>query len=323
MNLSTAVEVAISLAFVYIFLSLICLGVSEVITRFWNLRSRGLANGIKKLLGSEDVKLLEDVVGQFMPRSPRTEMPSRPEKNLHRWLPGSIPNRTFALAFIQAVARDDTERRYPLNGLRDRVAELAKANPRFRPLLAALDEAQAGKEAVVKAVEKWFDEAMVTATEWYRRNIQLLTFVLAGVVTIALNADTLVMARVLWHDSSMRTAIVAAAEEQAKAFAEYDSTIAQLDSTRRDSALAARRREFVSQAGDLRLPIGWTDPGFRPNGRPGDAVFWPLALRWVLKGAGWLVTAAAVSLGAPFWFDLLMRLTGLKAALKKKEESRE
>ena len=41
---------------------------------------------------------------------------------------------------------------------------------------------------------------------------------------------------------------------------------------------------------------------------------------WLRKVAGWLLTAFAVSLGAPFWFDLLNRFINLRVSGKAPEE---
>jgi hypothetical protein len=41
------------------------------------------------------------------------------------------------------------------------------------------------------------------------------------------------------------------------------------------------------------------------------------ATAWVLKALGWLITALAVSLGGPFWFELLNRLVDMRGAGKK------
>ena len=49
------------------------------------------------------------------------------------------------------------------------------------------------------------------------------------------------------------------------------------------------------------LPLGW-------DGMPDDFVGW---FKTVL---GWLITIAAVSLGAPFWFDLLGKVANLRGA---------
>jgi len=40
---------------------------------------------------------------------------------------------------------------------------------------------------------------------------------------------------------------------------------------------------------------------------------------WFLKILGWLITALAISFGAPFWFDLLNRLVDLRGSGKKPE----
>jgi hypothetical protein len=51
---------------------------------------------------------------------------------------------------------------------------------------------------------------------------------------------------------------------------------------------------------ELKLPIGWSDQNTR-----GDTLS---------RLAGWLVTIAALSLGAPFWFDALGKLARLRGA---------
>jgi hypothetical protein len=37
-------------------------------------------------------------------------------------------------------------------------------------------------------------------------------------------------------------------------------------------------------------------------------------------GIGWLLTAIATALGAPFWFDLLNRVTNVRQSMRKPEE---
>jgi hypothetical protein len=45
--------------------------------------------------------------------------------------------------------------------------------------------------------------------------------------------------------------------------------------------------------------------------------------QWFTKVLGFLITGVAASLGAPFWFDILNRLLGLKSAQKPKKEEKE
>ena len=67
---------------------------------------------------------------------------------------------------------------------------------------------------------------------------------------------------------------------------------------------AAETIEEVADAADqlteLGLPIGWSD-------QQRDGVW------WLLHILGWILTAALISVGAPFWFDLLSRLTAVRS----------
>jgi len=72
----------------------------------------------------------------------------------------------------------------------------------------------------------------------------------------------------------------------------------------------------------LNLPIGWTAvddpqrtwPGWSPSG------WWEQIQRHWL---GWLLTTLAISLGAPFWFDLLNKFIVIRSAVKPHEKSPE
>jgi hypothetical protein len=66
------------------------------------------------------------------------------------------------------------------------------------------------------------------------------------------------------------------------------------------------------------LPIGWN----RQVSDPAD----PRSIyitpgQWVLRVLGWLVTALALSLGAPFWFDMLNKFMVVRSTIKPKEKS--
>ena len=61
------------------------------------------------------------------------------------------------------------------------------------------------------------------------------------------------------------------------------------------------------------FPLGWMDADLKV----GDALWW----LFKLIGLGW--TAIALSLGAPFWFDLLQKIMSLRAAGSKPASSTE
>ena len=51
-----------------------------------------------------------------------------------------------------------------------------------------------------------------------------------------------------------------------------------------------------------------------------DPIGWTWYLLY-LHALGWLITAAAISLGAPFWFDTLNRFMVVRSTVKPKEKS--
>jgi hypothetical protein len=90
---------------------------------------------------------------------------------------------------------------------------------------------------------------------------------------------------------------------------------------------------------ELGLPIGWVSPGaaeadspranaefrVRPSGSSllhFDTAAWKKLVQLVrTHGIGWLLTALAASLGAPFWFDLLSKFMNVRQAGERPKPS--
>ena len=70
----------------------------------------------------------------------------------------------------------------------------------------------------------------------------------------------------------------------------------------------------------LGLPIGWTQS---PADENDPRSLYIHAQRWPVRIVGWLLTAFAVSLGAPFWFDMLNKFVVVRSTVKPHEKSRE
>jgi hypothetical protein len=79
------------------------------------------------------------------------------------------------------------------------------------------------------------------------------------------------------------------------------------------------------QSGNLdraKLPPSWSADACTTETWPCNPVSWSFHLLF-LHGIGWLITAAAISLGAPFWFDTLNRFMVVRSTVKPKEKSPE
>jgi hypothetical protein len=146
---------------------------------------------------------------------------------------------------------------------------------------------------------------MERVSGWYKRDAQRNALILACVITVALNADTVRIAKTLWTSPTVSAVVV----EQAKARAErsanpQDPAAAPAPPTAPMQALTDQEQALLGEV------TGWSGDPMPPHGNVLDWVW--LALRTHLLG--WVLTAIAVSLGAPFWFDTLNRFINLRSA---------
>jgi hypothetical protein len=167
-------------------------------------------------------------------------------------------------------------------------------------LLALIQNVNSDLASAQKAIEGWFDDTMDRVTGWYKRHSQIWTVLFAVVVTVLTNADTIRITRQLWTDPVARAKIL----ENAKLRAAQQAQ----NQTSSPSALASDEQSLL---GSL---IG---KPYRPPGQGEDPTIW-----WLEHLLGLVLTAIAVSLGAPFWFDLLKKLMNLRTAGKSPDEKK-
>ena len=154
-------------------------------------------------------------------------------------------------------------------------------------LLTAIDVADGDLNAARTMLEHWYDDAMDRVSSWYKRSTQMILFLIGLAFAVVINVDTIAVTRYLSHDSAAREAIVARAQ----------AAVA-------DTAYLARSyAQAKADLDSLKLPIGW-EAAIVAN-RP-----------WYTRILGWLITALAVTMGAPFWFDLLNKVTAVRSAVK-------
>jgi len=207
--------------------------------------------------------------------------------------PSQIPSQLFARAvFDVLVPPPPTPGSTPDEAAIANAVDLAAAklpDPAKATLVSILR--QAGPQLAQKraAVEAWFDDAMDRLSGVYKRQVQWVTLGLGALAVVVLNVDTIAIASALWHDQGIRAAVTGAAQQASGAMA-------------MDNA--------VNTLYDFGLPIGWSV-------LPIDAAMWGM------KAAGLALSILAVSLGAPFWFDLLNRLANLRASGPKPETAAE
>lgn len=294
---SEPLDVAIGLIFTFLLLGLICSVVNELIARLIALRSRTLEVGIRNLLSGKDANAKE-FSEAFYEHSLI--------KGLYRkgWFdkifkrkgrPSYIPNPTFAIALLDILKSDDKTTSEPVKEFLKVVAALPESDMK-NALITLIDGTEKGIEQVQKKIEVWFNNTMERITGWYKRKIQMIGLSVAIAITTGMNVDTFLIANSLYRDPTLRASIVASATEALNKTPETD-TLSFMKSV----------KQIQGEIDRLGLPMGWSDQRYIPHHFGG----------WLKKIFGWLFTALAVSLGAPFWFDILSKIVQLRSTGKE------
>jgi hypothetical protein len=287
---SQVLEVGIGVIFFYLILSIGFTAFNEMISLVIARRSKDLKKGIGQLL--QDPQRIDAFYKHPLIKSLSKD-----------GTPSYIPSRTFAVAIMSTVGETVTG----YEEIRSRLAA-EKNNPVSRQLLALVEAAQGDMEKVLKNIENWFDHTMERVSGWYKRWTMMITFWSALVLCFLLNADSIMVAKLLWSDAGFRASVDKSAITVSKN--------AQIVSTDPHAAIdsAGKFLYAVQQYHDANFPLGWADSDQNvvvsqqasvlrvfPSGKPtAETLRW-----WLYKVAGILFTVFAVMLGAPFWFDVL------------------
>jgi hypothetical protein len=328
---NAALDVAIGLVIMYLILSLVCTVVNEYIASKLNLRSRSLQDSLLELIDDQNVRTrfyehgliagtnraLVRASALFGAGATGTGQgpAAAPAPRDH---PSYIASTTFVLALMGSLTGSDVA-----GGDVPQFAELQAAIRKLPPsrvksaLVASLATSQGDFDRFRASVATWFDDSMDRLSGAYKRNLKRISILVGCAIAVIVNADSFQVGRTLWSDSALRAEMVQVADTTSK--------------SRSDQAnYSAIMREFQSANDRLRpLPVGWPVCGNQSAGSaaasavtdsrdacpPRDQMMW----FGLTKLLGWFATGLALSLGAPFWFDLLSRFINIRSAGIKPE----
>ena len=321
---SQVLDVIVGLVFVYLLLSIICTSVNEMIVSLFSLRGRTLAKGIANLLADKQMNGLEKLIYDH----PLVQSLYRGSRK-----PSFIPSHTFAQAFLDGIAPGKDDAKATMSDIRTAVNGLPDDSELKRILLVFLRQSGDDFEKFQNNIETWFDDAMARVSGWYKRQSQIIILVLAFLITGITNADTLRIVTQLSADPALRAAVAS----QAKGFAGQrgNEAIQPPKTAGQDSSPSAGKdggastvQPQSSTTGDQQETLRKTLQSVQQTGIHFGWETMPEKWEWVDKAIGLLLTAIAVSLGAPFWFDILdkvikMRSSGAVPETKKKNAKKE
>lgn len=344
MQLDAIIEVAIGLVFAWIVLSLGVMQVQEWISKLFQWRAKSLEQAILDMFRGE-----KGLVDQFYNHPFIKELCKLDKDGKIVKKPDFIPNDVFGkvgFEILMSAGKSEQEAPSPESvsfGMMSTGVEQAKAsvNPelartmdRLFPGMGQPTEIGAisfglgetvqdiGKKAneYRKNVEGWFDKVMNQSSDWYKDNAQKWALVIGIALAILLNIDSVNIANTLWRDPAIRQALVAQAstsqpDEGTPTVGEIPDYFAALtlpigwatvpaeDPAACASFVTADKRYAIKSGNECRLLVNV----------PKANDFWG----WVAKALGLLISGAAAMQGAPFWFDILKKLIGLRPGQKQ------
>ncbi|WP_214416331.1 hypothetical protein [Sphaerisporangium fuscum] len=331
---SVYLDLAIGLVLAFLLFSMLVSGVNEGLVRLLGIRSKFLWAYLRDTLDGPDGKKswIPSSVAEVFARLPFGGKDARPsfsplpapvESAATTWSGrlyerlreidhrkdgktsiASIPPARFAVAMMEIVTGE--------GGVAPMLANLKDAHsPLYGPLQGIWDTARGDLDAFRKGVEEWFDGEMQRLTMLYRRYVRWVIAALGLVLTLLFSMDSLEYGKAILTDNAIRAQVAAVADGGAQSLAGLRDRCPDHPAdpygcvTEVLSAPA-----FVNIVGNapvsVRIP-GDGSPSWSWNGGQ-----WLHRLLTPGHWPGFLITFFALLFGAPFWWDIFRRLTGIR-----------
>ena len=282
-------NVVIGLVLIFLLYSLFATTVLELVSSILAFRGRNLEKALRNMLDGGGDQLFRE-----FKENPMYQQLSGKFIGKHS-PPSYLSSEKFRSILFQILNKDQKE-----GEIASHIEQLPDGG--LKPVLRQiLNDAQQDQEEFKQKVELWFNDVMDRASGWYKRHVQKVLVLLGLGIAVAFNVDSLQIYAQLSRDPDAANRV---ALEAAKVVAGRENPEAEEPQALREEVyeLLAQNLEVLKSP----LGIGW------------DSV--PLAkmdwLDWLFKLFGWFVTALAISLGAPFWFDLLKKAVNIRSSGK-------
>jgi len=295
-------QVVIGLVFVLLLLSLLATTMMELIASAFSLRGKNLERALKNMLDATDVD--ERVLNAFKSNALYKQLSYRYGRK--RYAPSYISAKSFESIFMEIMLDGKN-----FEALQDQIDTLPDGDLKH-VLQQFLNEAEGDAVAFKERIRTWYDDIMDRASGWYKRNTQKILVGVGFFIAVVFNADTLAIYERLESDPETLQTVLNLAEDYANR-REGTEITAPNTSPAFNESLNKLEGLVDDQIESIKSPLGlgWKNVDW-------SEVTWYDVLTKLL---GWIVTALAVSLGAPFWFDLLRKLVSIRNAGKKPEKA--
>ena len=333
------IDIAVGVVLVWFLLAVTVAIVNELVNRLLAVRSKQLWHALGQILDGDPAKGLVSSALQL----PGNALDARP-MSPHPSDATSCTQRLYATSTIQALENHPDEatrtriNHIPTSVFSQAIIEMATVGPQAAESIHAfIDDLPAGRfkhqlqaiattagddvKAFQAGVERWFDGQMARLSAIYRSQVRLVVTVLGVIVAfvafaVGLRVDSLRLVTDLQRNENLRAAYATTAgavapltnaELAAKGCPPAGGTTA--TTTAPDIACVAAG---LGQAKGIDMSFA-REETVRPGQSFGAGIVDRLSSLYDWRRiVGLVVTIAAISFGAPFWWDVLRRLVGLR-----------
>jgi len=248
--------------------------------------------------------------------------------------PSYLSSETFATALIQELKEElkgmlDNPQNASTSGaiktIKNKIEDSEKIPTSLKETLmtladrASLKASEADNKLLVfqKEIETWFDRSMDRASGVYKRNTQLLCFFLGFAIAIMFNLDSLFLVQRLSHDTAMRTALAGGAETIVKESKSKEQNSQSFNPEKLEENINSLlgNSSFITpitENADNLMSCPDKEQTICPSS---EKKFNPLKIFPTV--VGWIITALAIYMGAPFWFEILGKFVNVRSTGKK------
>lgn len=314
------IDLVVGMIFLYFLLSIICSSMVEIVQTFLQVRSKILGQWLLRIFDQPVPGTQNKLLGEVLMDHCATIGLSK--KGV---APNYMDAKNFSAALVEKLTYEPANPNKVTTSIASLKASLEQSNllsPEIkRTLLGFAAETEANYSLMAtkttnelemfrSKLEHWYDSSTDRlAGALKRKYSQPFTGVVVAIIVICMNADSISIARYLYKNPEVREEMVAQANTvvaQPSRFKDPIQTVS-LNTATNPSAeeLQAAKDSLLQEIRTARatlkanLPLGWEHDQTKGG-------------MWFTKIIGLLVTMLAAFMGAPFWFDVLNKISNVR-----------
>jgi hypothetical protein len=269
--------------------------------------------------------------------------------------PSYIPASNFALAIMDLIAKEARVKQNKLFiDFQAGLQTLENNEGNLYKVLKNLVDTSSDIKELQEKIETWFNEYMNRVSGWYKSHTVVTVRIIAFALALVFNINVIKLAKTIYKDGRLRSSLVAMAEGvvnspngitqlYTQTFEKENAGIDSVYKKRVDSAATAPEKKLIekerdsvmnvlaekyteqkinaikafnSQLNATGLPLGWKNDFWENDLLQGQKGF-SAVQSFLLAIIGLLIGAGCISMGAPFWFDMLGKLVNVRSSGKK------